>query len=456
VILLLAAVLRLTWVLHCPHDRQAVAGDSKEYHDLAVSVLEGHPFSVPLPQQYFPQAFGRDAAVPAEVVRPAMYRAPLFPMALAAVYRVTGPDPFAGFLANVVFSVITCLVIYRLAREEFPGSAAWLGFGLFAFDPFMIYNCSSFLTETFFTLVLALALLCLLRYTRQPSWGRATATGLLAGLATLCRPCFIGVLPFWYAWRVFWLRRLALTRHDAAVVGAMVLTIAPWTCRNYRASGGHFVLLTTASPFVRYIGFSDLNLRMYQARTASEFGRAREDEYVQVSKVVAEHPDFTDYDWYVYWREKANLMVREDLWRDLKLLGYKGLHFLSPVPETSIYGPWQVWFAAVYWSAIYVLAVIGFLEARRQAAVFASVALCTILSMVLFHMLFFACIRYRVPFFTVINSVLAGVGLDVVRKRLCPNLRWPQPGGRQHEPGSGNGALSSPARLPRAVRRGTC
>jgi hypothetical protein len=41
----------------------------------------------------------------------------------------------------------------------------------------------------------------------------------------------------------------------AAIFVAMFLTIAPWTARNYRATGGHFVLISS--------GFSDAFLRGY-------------------------------------------------------------------------------------------------------------------------------------------------------------------------------------------------
>jgi hypothetical protein len=108
----------------------------------------------------------------------------------------------------------------------------------------------------------------------KPTVPRGLLVGFLGAAASLTKPVFLLYPPlFAVAWLALWyLRRRSAFgstpgsdspawpwKPAVAVVAAMVLTIAPWTVRNYYATDGHFVIITTGmgDSFLRGYVFSE-------------------------------------------------------------------------------------------------------------------------------------------------------------------------------------------------------
>jgi hypothetical protein len=202
--------------------------DEIEYLQLGRSVAAGQGFT------YAPAA--------GEHLDAAGYgRAPLFPFFVSVMAGVTSPATLIPAL-KAVQSGLGALAVWLLARVARRAAGpraqevtAWIA----ALYPPLVWLPSFLFSESLYV-VLALANVLLLDVALANSeapGGRKTAglavAGVLAGLAALTRPAhvfFVGVTVLWLLAR----RRLVWA---AAFAAAALLTIAPWTLRNYVTYG---------------------------------------------------------------------------------------------------------------------------------------------------------------------------------------------------------------------------
>jgi 4-amino-4-deoxy-L-arabinose transferase-like glycosyltransferase len=215
--------------------------DEREYLLLARNVAEGRGFAhlqpdgTPVPGEHFG-------------------RAPVYPMFLAAVIRVTGAPPTADvpllrairIVQAVLGGVLVWLVAWLAGRAAGP-DAARAGGWLAAVYPPLVWTPAYVWSETLFS-VLALATVAVLTLDRRRR-GLYLAAGALAGLAVLTRPAMLFFLPLaalWLAWKREWrgVVRLSL---------ACAFVIMPWTIRNAREYG-RFVLVASEGGITFWTG----------------------------------------------------------------------------------------------------------------------------------------------------------------------------------------------------------
>lgn len=204
--------------------------DEREYLHLGRSVAAGQGFTY--------------APIAGEPVEAAGYgRAPLYPFFISAVARVTSPATLIPALkvAQSVLGALAAWLIALVARRSAGERAGLVAAWIAALYPPLVWLPSFMFSESLY-IVIALTNVLVLDSTLQ--LGPATArqpgdrasivlSGILAGLAALTRPAhvfFIGVAVVSLGVR----RRLVLAAVFAAVA---LLTIAPWTVRNYLTYG---------------------------------------------------------------------------------------------------------------------------------------------------------------------------------------------------------------------------
>jgi hypothetical protein len=180
--------------------------------------------------------------------RPALFRPPGFPIFAAGVLWTCDrlglaiPDERAVVLANgLLLSVGAVLLFSYLVRTRPAAEAAAFGC-LFAFHPAVLIiatNTSYPPLHMVLMVAATLALATALSAVRRPTaW--ALAAGLAWGAATLVRPLSLILPPFvlllarWEFGAGSWRRALRFT---SVFTLGMALIIAPYTWRNYRASG---------------------------------------------------------------------------------------------------------------------------------------------------------------------------------------------------------------------------
>jgi 4-amino-4-deoxy-L-arabinose transferase-like glycosyltransferase len=166
-------------------------------------------------------------------------RTPGYPAFVAAIYSLTGAQPWVVLAVQALVDALTIALTYTLGIRLFTPVAAAAGALLLALDPTTLFTSSSLLTDSLFTLLFlsAVSVFLLDMGSAQHRW--AIAAGLALGLAAWVRPSaqYVPVLLFAAAlcrgaWP--WRHRLAF---GATLVLAFMLTISPWLYRNQQQFG---------------------------------------------------------------------------------------------------------------------------------------------------------------------------------------------------------------------------
>ncbi|MEY2570979.1 MAG: hypothetical protein QOE63_1329, partial [Acidimicrobiaceae bacterium] len=216
--LALALVLRLG-VIAADRSYEPL-NDSQHYDLIASSLAGGH---------------GYGDAVLLGATGPSAYRAPMYPVVLAAVYAVFGEHSWtAGRVENALIGVALVALIGLVASQLWGRRVGAVALLLAAVHPtLMLFGSGLQLEPLLASLVLAsIAAALQHRRTRQLSW--LIAAGVLIGLTTLTRETGFLLIPVvaLLVWDRSRRPSLATLRAPLAVALIALLTIAPWTIRN--------------------------------------------------------------------------------------------------------------------------------------------------------------------------------------------------------------------------------
>jgi 4-amino-4-deoxy-L-arabinose transferase-like glycosyltransferase len=234
---------------------------------------------------------------------------PVYAYLLAGVFRLLGtytPASVVTALAlNSVFSALTCIPVFLLARRYFSLRAAkWAGWG-WAFSPYGIYYGADWAWST--CLVTLLLMVLFLWALRLEESGRAAdwlGFGALGGVATLTEPVVLAVVPLlglWTCWRRWRLKQnWMLPAVLAALAAAVVMT--PWFARNYRTFH-QFIPVRSGFGLELYIGNSADSLHWvdrslhpnHSDAELAEYARLGETAYMarkaqQAKEYIRNHP----------------------------------------------------------------------------------------------------------------------------------------------------------------------
>ncbi|NLW94281.1 MAG: glycosyltransferase family 39 protein [Chlamydiae bacterium] len=211
-VFLLALALRAPAALHPP--RGPLFADMLEYREKAVAVAREGSYG--------------------HATRP-----PLYPLFLAAVYRLVGDGRVGAACAQAFLGAATALLAFETARRLCGPRGGLVAGLLVACYPGLIVYTGLLMSETLYTLLFAAALFVLAR-DEPPAAGACAAAGALLGLACLTRSVAAGFIPVAAAWlclRAGW-------RRGALLLLVAAAALAPWTARN-ALRYGRFVPLDT-------------------------------------------------------------------------------------------------------------------------------------------------------------------------------------------------------------------
>jgi 4-amino-4-deoxy-L-arabinose transferase-like glycosyltransferase len=220
VVLAIALVLRLTTVvltLDTP-----VTLDPKDFSATAASIAEGHGYP----------PSGR-----APAGGPSAFRPPGYPVFLAAVYAIAGHEaPSIGRLAGAFLGTLSVALIGLIALRLWGKRVGMLALGIAALAPPLVILSTALVSEALFVPVVLAAVATALEARRgQRRYRWAIVTGVLVGIASLTRTNgLVLLLPFSLAFAPARPRgRLRRWMPSAILVLVSLLTIAPWTVRNW-------------------------------------------------------------------------------------------------------------------------------------------------------------------------------------------------------------------------------
>ncbi|MCP4231691.1 MAG: hypothetical protein GY771_16295 [bacterium] len=218
-IILIGVALRFAFVFYSGFDNPPTA-DGLTHYNLGLSVAEGRGFT--------------------PGVSPKMSRMPGYSYAIAPLLAVY-PYPSSARFLNIILSLTTIVLIFVLGKELWNRKVGLTAAFLFAIYPSGLYFVYLLINENLTVFLNVAALLALLYGVRNRGYRTyllAALAGLLWGAATLCVAntlitIFLAPLFTWLATRD--LRRSVII--GAVVVTAAIITITPWTVRNYELSG---------------------------------------------------------------------------------------------------------------------------------------------------------------------------------------------------------------------------
>jgi hypothetical protein len=170
--------------------------------------------------------------------------APVFPYIVAGIFELLGVYTKASAMAilalNSLFSALTCIPIYFVAKKSFGARIAqWATWG-WALFPYAIYfSADSMWYHALATLLVSCifwAAMGLPGSSRMRSW---IAFGALCGFSALVSPAILGVSAVLGIWACYGLHHMRRPWLRPAIVSVAVVcaVIAPWLVRNYRAFG---------------------------------------------------------------------------------------------------------------------------------------------------------------------------------------------------------------------------
>jgi len=182
---------------------------------------------------------------------PTMRRAPVYPAFIALLYTIGGAHTILVRVAQCFIAAGTATLAYATGKAVFSKEAGLIAGVLCAFHPMVLRYVPDIQVETLLAFFTTLMVWCGVRFVQKPSWGAGFALGaagalgaLVKGVLLVCPPIFAVCWLLW-RWRKGERPSLRPLLQCAAIAAAMCVVILPWTARNYRVTGGHFVLIST-------------------------------------------------------------------------------------------------------------------------------------------------------------------------------------------------------------------
>jgi len=226
-IVFVALTLRLAVVVLLYHQQLSPGRDyfhfGWEIGRVARSIASGYGFGSPLFAETGPTAMVT----------------PLYTFLLALVFKLfgvyTAQSAMAILSLNSLFSALTCLPIFFIARQTFGSAVAVRAAWVWAFFPYAIdFAAARVWGDCLNALLLSIIFLIALSLQQTNSIAGWLLFGLLSGLAALNCPTIISTLPFLAALACYRLKRsgkkYTLSMSIAAI--AMVVMVSPWLVRN--------------------------------------------------------------------------------------------------------------------------------------------------------------------------------------------------------------------------------
>ncbi len=205
--------------------------DALQYVAMASNALAGRGFRFAEPsaaEALRRLEHGEPSELPGRVL--ATYRAPLYPALLAVAFRAGGSEPRSAYVAQAFCQAVFAGGVYGLTRVALgPAGAAAVALAT-GLDITLLSRVGHLLPETLLNLLVVLAMLAFFAALTRPA-GWSALAGSAWGAATLAKGVFLlvplALAPFLWrdGHRLRWF------------VAGFLLTLAPWTIRNYAVTG---------------------------------------------------------------------------------------------------------------------------------------------------------------------------------------------------------------------------
>ena len=358
------------------------------------------------------------------------YMAPLYPYALASVYKVMGHKPAVVYALQAILGMYSVLLVYLLGRRLFGHISGLAAMGLIVLYAPLMYLESKILTETLAVALNLTSFLLLIRAVERPTASRYLLAGIALGLSAVCRPVALITIAMVVPWLVFGsLRRWSgfRSRSLAPLILGVALAVLPVTARNYFV-GKDFAFISTNGGIVFAQGNHQSSQGLFVALPGfSGTVMTQQEEEMAIAAKALGHP-VKPSESSSYWFGQGLRFIHEHPGDYLQLLGRKAIWSLHNREAPCNYNVYLertiipiLRYLPLPFSLLAGLALFGFIRGRREEVklkcdLLALFILSTFLSLIIFVV----SSRFRVPAAPLL-AVFAGFGLvqavDAVRTR---------------------------------------
>ncbi|WP_026884354.1 ArnT family glycosyltransferase [Clostridium akagii] len=209
IITLLALILRLFWILNVP---TVPVSDFLQYHRGALSLIDGMGYRV----------YGHISA----------YEPVGYSLFLALIYSIFGTSFWVAKIGNLILSCTCLIFIYLIANKSFNKKTACVCALIYGILPLEIIYTSVISTEIIFTTLYVVLLYLMLK--RDNTKYNNIILGILLGILTLIKPYMMIYQCLIFLFDIIRLRSFKKPLVNFLIItGVLLLTISPWTIRNY-------------------------------------------------------------------------------------------------------------------------------------------------------------------------------------------------------------------------------
>jgi 4-amino-4-deoxy-L-arabinose transferase-like glycosyltransferase len=347
-------------------------------------------------------------------------RAPLYPLMIGGLYVLLGEQPLAVYITQAVLLAGTCVLVFDIGRRMFNVRTGLLAAALVGLNPMLLRYVGDLQLETLLTFLTALTVWFSLRFYARPTVLNGVLVGVSAALASLTKsvalpwPFLLAVIVIGAA--LLRRRRQQPARVPVAALAAMFISlfvvISPWTIRNYFATGGHFVLLSS--------GTSDAFLRGFV------FSRP---EYATLRLPPYEYAENESNEWFRSLSQAAGTEWQRDDYETDQILNRAAVQQLQAQPlefvRKFVTGLFTFWYEMTTFTnsalagglalATWILAIIGLRRSAREGRP-AWILILPALSLNVLLAALLALGRYSVPVLPPL-LVVSAYGLDTLLRR---------------------------------------
>lgn len=375
-IVLLALLLRVGYILYSPADLWAY--DERIYDLIARNMQNGYGFC------YAP---GYRLA----------WRPPLYPIYLFFVYSLLDHSYLIVRLLQSVFGTATVLITYKLGSRIFNERVGLLAAIITALYPSLILYTRFLLTETLFILLFVAATLSLHKISDLPLFGSSIA-GLFLGLAALCKPATLLIVPILSIWLLSMMPRIKDALINFTFLCLAILSIIiPWTIRNYVVFH-EVVLISTNGGLNLFTGNNPGATGHWERAEENLAFYAPQSELEGVSEVQSDK----------IMRKAALTFIRQNPTRFL-VLAMQKFRFFWTDNEELVTTPLEAASTFAGWILLLLASVMGI--ALSMGEWHKSLLLyLLIIGYMSVHLVFFALARFRLPLVPLL-SIYAGYGI---------------------------------------------
>ncbi|MFZ1684658.1 MAG: tetratricopeptide repeat protein, partial [Candidatus Zixiibacteriota bacterium] len=336
-----------------------------------------------------------------------------------------GDSLWVARLFGLAVGISSLWLTYLIARNLFNRKTALIAVTLQALCPVIVYFESELLLDSFFTLLLQIAVYRTLLWMSQRTAKNMLWVGLALGLSAIARPTALSVAVLVIAMLVWSVpERKSMARQFAFFLFGLALCILPITARNFFV-GSEPVLIASQGGINLYIGNHEgadglsavmpeplgFNWRMAQVTAIAEQEMHRTLRPGELSS---------------YWTGKALDWITSNPGKAAALY-LKKLYFSLADREISNNRDMGQFFSQVLFlkynpltfALIFALALIGLIAAYRSSGG-ARLILITVIAMTLLNALFFVNSRFRlpvVPLLIVAAAFTLGRLVDMARRK---------------------------------------